>query len=73
MTFTLKQNTLIYAILVFLILFSIFHYIKPGFAYNELGGFRQFGVGYKNKTIFPIWVVAIILAIFSFVIGRIRF
>jgi hypothetical protein len=47
-------------------LFSIFHYFKPGFAYNELGGFRQFGVGYQNKTIFPVWVVAIILAIFSY-------
>jgi hypothetical protein len=54
------------AILIFLILFTIFHLLKPGFAYTEDGGFRQFGLGYKNKTVIPVWVVAIILAIFSY-------
>jgi hypothetical protein len=54
------------AILIFLILFTIFHLLKPGFAYTEDGGFRQFGLGYKNKTVIPIWIVAIILAIFSY-------
>jgi hypothetical protein len=42
--------------------------MKPGFAYNDDGGFRPFGLGYRNKTIVPIWVVAIILAIFSYMI-----
>jgi hypothetical protein len=54
------------AILIFLILFTIFHLLKPGFAYTEDGGFRQFGLGYKQKTVIPVWVVAIILAIFSY-------
>lgn len=54
------------AILIFLILFIIFHLLKPGFAYTEDGGFRQFGLGYKNKTVIPIWIVAIVLAIFSY-------
>jgi hypothetical protein len=54
------------AIFIFLILFLIFHYLKPGFSYTEDGGFRQFGLGYKNKTVIPIWVVAIVLAIFSY-------
>ena len=44
----------------------MFHFIKPGFAYNDLGGFRPFGLGYKHKTVFPVWVVAILLAIFSY-------
>lgn len=56
------------AILLFLILFSIVHYLKPGFAYDEKGAFRPFGLGYRNKTVIPIWIVAIILAIFSYVI-----
>jgi hypothetical protein len=54
------------AIFIFLILFTIFHLLKPGFAYTEDGGFRQFGLGYKNKTVIPVWVVAIVLAIFSY-------
>jgi len=56
------------AILIFLILFAIVHYLKPGFAYMENGGFREFGLGYKNKTVIPIWVVVIVLAIFSYTI-----
>lgn len=54
------------AILIFLILFTVFHLLKPGFAYTEDGGFRQFGLGYKQKTVIPVWIVAIVLAIFSY-------
>ena len=56
------------AILIFLILFTVFHLLKPGFAYTDEGGFRQFGLGYKNKTVIPIWIVAIVLAIFSYLV-----
>ena len=55
-----------FAIVLFLTLFSIFHYIKPGFAYGPEGEFRPFGVGYQNKTVIPVWVVAIALAILSY-------
>ena len=43
------------------------HYIKPAFLYTKEGGFREFGVGYKNKTVIPIWLISIILAILSYV------
>jgi hypothetical protein len=55
-------------ILLFFIVFSIVHFIKPGFLYNHEGGFRPFGVGYKHKTVIPIWVISIILAILSYVL-----
>lgn len=64
----IRRQKLMMAIVLFLILFTIFHLVKPGFAYNEAGGFRPFGLGYRDKTIFPIWVVAIILAIFSYTV-----
>jgi len=54
------------AIVVFVIVFSLFHYVKPGFAYGNDGEFRPFGVGYRNKTVIPVWVVAIVLAIFTY-------
>jgi hypothetical protein len=63
-----RRNRLAVSIVFFIVLFSIFHMIKPGFAYNEQGGFRPFGLGYQHKTIFPAWVVAIVLAIFSYTI-----
>jgi hypothetical protein len=54
------------AIVIFLALFTLFHYAKPSFAYGPDGEFRQFGVGYKNKTVLPIWTVAIAIAILSY-------
>uniref|UniRef100_A0A6C0HHY0 Uncharacterized protein n=1 Tax=viral metagenome TaxID=1070528 RepID=A0A6C0HHY0_9ZZZZ len=54
------------AILLFLALFSVVHITKPTILYTEEGGFRQFGVGYRHKTVIPIWGVAIVLAIFSY-------
>ncbi len=39
---------------------------KPSVVYTKEGGFRPFGVGYSNKTVIPIWIVAILLAIFSY-------
>ena len=61
-----NQNKVNIAILLFLVLFSIVHITKPNIIYNEEGGFRPFGVGYRHKTVIPIWGVAIVLAIFSY-------
>jgi hypothetical protein len=62
------QNKVYIAILVFLVSFWIFHLIKPGFAYQENGAFRPFGVGYLHKTVIPAWIIAILLAIFSYLL-----
>ena len=63
-----RRQKLVISIILFMVLFSLFHFLKPAFAYNSQGGFRPFGVGYSNKTIFPVWIVAIILAIFSYTV-----
>jgi hypothetical protein len=55
-----------FAILIFLIVFTMIHIYKPLLMYNEDGGFRPFGIGYKHKTVIPIWIVSIIVAIFSY-------
>jgi hypothetical protein len=54
------------AIVLFLIIFTVIHMTKPAILYNEDGSYRPFGLGYKNKTVVPIWVVAIILAILCY-------
>ncbi len=61
-----RKNKVSIAIILFLVIFTITHQIKPLLLYNKNGGFRQFGVGYKNKTVFPIWIFAIVVAIFSY-------
>lgn len=42
------------------------HILKPSFIYNDDGGFRQFGLGYRNKTVFPIWIISIVAAILCY-------
>jgi hypothetical protein len=41
---------------------------KPAIFYNIDGSIRDFGVGYKNKTILPIWLLSIILGILSYIV-----
>ena len=62
----IRTHKLLVAISIFILLFSAVHMLKPGFAYNRHGGFRPFGLGYQHKTVIPIWVIAIVLAIFSY-------
>lgn len=61
-----RYHKLSVSIIIFLILFSIIHLSKPTMLYNDDGSFRQFGVGYRHKTVIPIWAVSIVIAIFSY-------
>jgi uncharacterized membrane protein YozB (DUF420 family) len=61
-----RDNITMTSIVLFIILFVIIHIIKPSFLYNSNGSIRDFGVGYKNKTILPIWLLSIILGILCY-------
>ena len=62
----IRSNKLIVSILLFLLLFSLIQAFKPSFLYNEDGSLREFGVGYKNKTILPIWLLSLLLGILCY-------
>ena len=64
----IRKNKPLFAIILFLVSFSLINYIKPDFVYNKDGSLRQFGLGYKNKTIITGWLLSIILAILSYLI-----
>jgi hypothetical protein len=61
-----KNNMTLVSITLFLISFTILMLFKPAFLYNKDGSIKTFGLGYKKKTVVPIWVIAIILAILSY-------
>jgi hypothetical protein len=63
-----RNNITLVSIIVFVIIFTIVQMLKPPFLYNKDGSLREFGVGYKNKTILPVWLFSIILGILSYVI-----
>ena len=56
------------AIILFLVMYISLAYIKPSFLFQSNGAIRQFGIGYKNKTILPLWLVAGVLGILSYLL-----
>ena len=53
---------------LFLAMFSLVHFLKPPFIYDKKGAFREFGLGYKEKTVISMWVLSIILGILSYLV-----
>lgn len=62
----IRKHLVSFATLLFVTLYVLIIKIKPGFLYNQDGSLRTFGVGYKNKTVIPVWLLAIALAILSY-------
>ena len=62
----IKQHITSMSILLFMVLFGIMVYLKPNFVFNKDGTMRQFGIGYRNKTVIPIWLIVIIMAHLSY-------
>jgi hypothetical protein len=61
-----RYHKLNVTIFLFLILFTLIHITKPSLVYDKDGSFREFGVGYRHKTVIPIWVISIVLAILCY-------
>jgi hypothetical protein len=63
-----REALSIIAVFIFLILFGIINAFRPSIIYNKDLSFRRFGIGYKNKTVIPIWLMSIVLAILVYVL-----
>ncbi len=62
----IRQNITLFAIILFIIIYGLIQLFKPACFYNKDGSIREFGIGYKNKTILPIWLLSIILGILCY-------
>ena len=62
----IRNNITAVSIILFIIIYALVQIVKPNFIYNEDGSLKQFGLGVRQKTIIPIWLVTMILAIFSY-------
>ncbi len=62
----IHHNKILAAMLIYLFIFSVIHILKPSFLYNEDGSIKMFGLGYRNKTVLPIWLISICLAILAY-------
>tara|TARA_Y100000591_G_scaffold330672_1_gene362338 strand:+ start:847 stop:1089 length:243 start_codon:yes stop_codon:yes gene_type:complete len=61
-----RRNVTGFSILLFIILYMLIQFTKPIVLFEPNGGLRSFGVGSTKKTVLPMWLVAIILAILSY-------
>jgi hypothetical protein len=62
----IRENITLFAVILFVIIFGLIQMSKPACFYNKNGSIREFGVGYKNKTILPIWLLSIVLGILCY-------
>jgi hypothetical protein len=62
----IRENITLFAIILFVIIFGTIQLMKPACFYNRNGSLRDFGVGYRNKTILPVWLLSIILGILCY-------
>jgi uncharacterized membrane protein YozB (DUF420 family) len=62
----IRRNITFFSIVIFLLLFVIINLLKPSFLYEKDGSIRNFGIGSRQKTITPIWLISIVLGILSY-------
>lgn len=63
-----QKHILLASITIFLSIYALILLMKPNFLYNNDGSLREFGIGFKRKTVVPVWLLAIILGIMSYYI-----
>ena len=63
-----RNNPVLVSIIIFLSFFAIIIISKPGFLFKNDGSLREFGVGYRNKTFLPVWLLSINLGIICYLV-----
>lgn len=62
----IKKHIISTTIFIFLIIYFAIVYTKPDFIFTKQGSIRHFGLGKRNCTIVPIWLLIIVLVIFIY-------
>lgn len=62
----IRENITLVSVILFVIIFGTIQMMKPMCFYNKDGSIREFGIGYKNKTILPIWLLSLVLGILCY-------
>jgi hypothetical protein len=62
----IRDNITLVAVVLFIVIFGTIQMMKPACFYNRDGSIREFGIGYRNKTILPIWLMSLLLGILCY-------
>ena len=63
----LANNKVLVSIFLFVSFYFLMYQMKPRFFFHTDGSLREFGVGYKNKTILPVWLFSLLLGILCYI------
>jgi len=64
----IKNKKLQLSIILYLVVVGVIIFLNPNFFYNNDGKIKVFGFG-ENKTMFPLWFVIFIVAVFCYYIS----
>ena len=70
MNLYIKQNIVSLSSLLLTIIVCYIYFVKPKIIFNNDGTYKYFGLGKKSKTMFPIWLCILILAILCYTFLR---
>ena len=62
----IREHATLVSVILFIIIFGFIQMMKPACFYNKDGSIREFGIGYKSKTILPIWLSSSVLGILCY-------
>jgi hypothetical protein len=62
----MRRNVLTISVLLYVCLYMLIMFLRPNFLFKKNGSLQEFGIGYRNKTIIPIWFLAIFIATLSY-------
>lgn len=60
------QNIKSISLLIYVVFFTLLILNKPIFLFNEDGSVKEFGLNNINKTVLPLWLIIIGIAILSY-------
>lgn len=63
-----QTNVVLVAILLYAICYGLIVLLQPAFLYKPDSTLRNFGVGYRNKTILPLWLLSLLLGIVCYLV-----
>lgn len=61
-----RRNITLFALTLYIILYGLLILSKPSLIYDKNGSLRNFGIGYTTRSILPVWLLSIIIAILSY-------
>ena len=62
----IKKHRTSSSIILFVLIVLVLQQSQPAFMCNIDGSYKSFGLGYRNKTVVPMWLVVILIAILSY-------